>query len=129
MHELVARLAAAAGIDAALAEKSLGIILAFLAKEVPPETVAKLMAAIPGAEEIAAAAQQGAGGGGLMGMMGGLMGGGGITALGGQLMGAGLGMSEMQAIGHELFAFAAEKGGPDLVGEIAQAVPGLNAFL
>ena len=128
MHELVARLAAAAGIDAALAEKSLGIILAFLAKEVPPETIAKLMAAIPGAEEIAAAAQQGSGGG-LMGLMGGMMGGGGITALGGQLMGAGLGMSEMQAIGHELFAFAAEKGGPDLVGEIAQAVPGLKAFL
>lgn len=127
MHELVARLAAAAGIDAALAEKSLGIILAFLAKEVPSETIAKLMAAIPGAEEIAAA-QQGSGGG-LMGLMGGMMGGGGITALGGQLMGAGLGMSEMQAIGHELFAFAAEKGGPDLVGEIAQAVPGLKAFL
>ena len=41
MEDLVARLSAIAGIDAATAEKAIGIILAFLEKEGPADAVAK----------------------------------------------------------------------------------------
>jgi hypothetical protein len=123
MDELVARVSQAVGISADVARKSIGIILAFLRKEGPQAEVEQLIAALPGAESAIAAA--GETGGGLMGMLGG----GGIMALGGQLMGAGLSMGEMQALGRELFAYGREKAGEDVMGAIVGAVPGLSQFV
>jgi hypothetical protein len=127
MEELVARLASVAGIDPATAEKAVGIILAFLEKEGPADAVAKLVDAIPGSRD----AVNAEGGGGLMGMLGGMLGGGsgGVTGLGGQLMGIGLDLGQMQTIGKELFGFAAEKAGPEVVGRIVAEIPGLNQFV
>jgi hypothetical protein len=130
MEELVARLASAAGIDAATAERAVGIILAFLEREAPADAVAKLVDAIPGARDLVNATMNQEGGGGLMGMLGGMMGANGdISALGGQLMGIGLDLGQMQTIGKELFAFAAEKAGPDVVGRVVGEIPGLNQFV
>lgn len=112
MQELIDRAAAAAGIDAALAEKSVGLILGFLKKEAPEAEMGALLAAMPGADAAAIPSQ-----------------GGGIMGLAGQLTGAGLGMGEMQAVGRELFAYGREKAGEDTVGAIAGSVPGLSQFI
>ena len=128
MEELIARVSGAAGIEAALAQKSVGIILDFLRKEGPVAPVAQLMAALPGAE--AAADAEAGRSGGMMGAAGGMMGSsGGLMALAGKLSSAGLGMGEMSAVGKELFAAAREKVGEDAIGEIAGAVPGLHQFM
>lgn len=123
MDELIARVSQSVGIDAALARRAVGIILAFLKKEGPPAEVDQLVAALPGAE--AAMAEAGESSGGVMGMMGG----GGIMALGGQLMAAGLSMGQIQTLGRELFAYGREKAGEDAMGPIVGAIPGMSQFV
>jgi len=128
MEELIARVTQKTGLDAATAEKAIAIIMNFLKKEGPPAEVNQLVAAIPGAEQAMANAQASdTGGGGIMGMMGGM--GGGVMALGGQLMGVGVGMGQMQPLGRELFAYGREKAGEDVMGPIVGAIPGLNQFV
>ena len=126
MEELLARVTQATGLDAATATKALGIILAFLKKEGPPNEVNQLLAAIPGAGDAIAEAG-GTGGSGLAGMMGSM--GGGVMALGGQLMGAGVSMGQMQPLGRELFAYGREKAGEDVMGPIVGSIPGLSQFV
>lgn len=127
MDELISRVAGAAGIDAATARSAIGIILGFLRKESGAPETEQLIAALPGAEQ-AIAEQADAKSGGLMGGLAGMMGGGGIMGLAGQLSSAGLGMTEMQSVGRELFAFAREKAGEDVVGQVAGSIPGLGQF-
>ena len=59
MDELVGRLVAELGIDREVAEKAVGIILAFLIKEAPADKIKPLLDAMPGAAEAAAAAPSG----------------------------------------------------------------------
>src|SRR5712692_8791844 len=106
MDELVDRLVAKVGIDRAVAEKSVGIILAFLLSEGPADKVQTLMDRLPGAEAAAKAAANSSGG------IGGLMGG--IMGVGTKLMSAGLGMGQMQNVTREIIAFAREKAGEDV---------------
>ena len=119
MDELIGRLAAKAGIDAAVAEKTIGIILGFLRNEGPSDKVQALIDTIPGAEAAIAASN----GGGLSRLMGG-----GLMALGTKLMGLGLGMGDIQNIARELFRFGRDKIGADQMGEIIAGTPGLNQF-
>ncbi len=120
MDDLITRIAADAGVDPAIAKQSVGMILAFLRKEGPKDEVDALFAALPGAAAAADASVEGDGGEGLdSGLMG----------LAGRLMGLGLGMGEMQAIGRQVFAYAGEKAGDERVGEIVAAIPGLAQFL
>src|SRR4029450_2361229 len=78
MDELVGLLADKAGIDDAVAKKTVGIILGFLRSEGPTDKVQALIDTIPGAEAAIAASERGAG---LFGLMGG-----GLMAVGGRLM-------------------------------------------
>src|SRR5215203_2302040 len=122
MEELLARVTKTTGLDAATATKAIGMILAFMQKEGPPNEVNQLLAAMPGSEEDVA--QSGDGGPGaavgcFMGMMGG-----GVMALGQQLMGAGVSMGQMQPLGRELFAYGREKAGEDVMGPIVGSIPG-----
>jgi hypothetical protein len=127
MEELIARITAAAGIDPALANKAVGMILNFLQKEGPAAEVSQLIEALPGAQDAMAA---GTGGGGLMGGLAGMMpGGGGVMGLGAQMMGAGLSMGQIQTVGKEMFAFGREKAGEDAMGSIVGAIPGLGQFV
>jgi hypothetical protein len=119
MDELIGRLAAKAGIDEAVAEKTIGIILGFLRNEGPSDKVQALIDTIPGAEAAIAASS----GGGLSRLMGG-----GLMALGTKLMGLGLGMGEIQNIARELFRFGRDKIGADQMGEIIAGTPGLSQF-
>jgi hypothetical protein len=127
MEDLIQRISAAAAIEPDLAAHASGLILQFLQKEGPPAEIAKVMEKIPGAQALIDQATQAAGGGTLLG---GIMGmGGGLMGLAGQLTDAGLGMSQMQAAGKELFAYARDKAGEDAVGEIVAAIPGLGQFV
>ena len=119
MDELVGRLAAKAGIDSAVAEKIVGIILDFLRKEGPSDKVQALIDRIPGAEAAIAASSTGG--------LGRLLGGG-LMALGTRLMGLGLGMGEIQNVARELFRFGRDKIGADQMGEIIAGTPGLSQF-
>jgi hypothetical protein len=120
MDELIGRLAAKAGIDDAMAEKTIGIILGFLRSEGPSDKVQALIDNIPGAESAIAASSNG---GGLSRLMGG-----GLMAVGTRLMALGLGMSEIQSVAGELLRFGRDKIGADQMGEIISGTPGLSQF-
>jgi hypothetical protein len=120
MDELIEQLAAKAGIEKAIAGKTIGIILGFLRNEGPADKVQALIDRIPGAE---AAIEAPSGGGGFVGLMGGR-----LMALGSKLMGLGLSMSEIQSVARELFKFGRDKIGPDQMGAIIAGTPGLRQF-
>jgi hypothetical protein len=125
MDELIGRLAAKPGIDDAVAEKTIGIILGFLRSEGPSDKVQALIDGIPGAEAaIAASARRG----GLIGFMSAGMMGGGLMAVGTKLMGLGLGMGQIQDVARELFKFGRDKIGTDGITEIIARTPGLSQF-
>ena len=120
MDEVIGRLAAKAGIDNAVAENTIGIILGFLRNEGPSDKVQTLIDSISGAEAAIAASNDGGGLGRLMG--------GGLMALGTRLMGLGLGIGEIQNIARELLKFGRDKIGADQMGEIVAGTPGLSQF-
>ena len=120
MDELIGRLARNAGIDSAVAEKTIGIILNFLRSEGPSEKVQALIDQIPGAEAVIAASNNNRGLARLMG--------GGLMAVGSRLMGMGLDVSEIQGIARELFKFGRDKIGAEHMSEIISGTPGLSQF-
>jgi len=128
MEELIQRVTAAAGITPDKAETAIGMIFAFLKKDGPTAEVGALLAELPGAPEAAAKAEADGNSGGLLAGLAGAIGGG-LMGLAGQLTALGLGMSEMQAVGKEVFAFAREKVGDERIGQIVGAIPGLSQFL
>ena len=123
MSELVSKVADAVGIDADLAEKAVGMMLAFLQKEGDEEAVSAMISAIPGAEELVAG--QSGGGGGLLG---GLMGGG-VMALGQQLMSEGHGMGEITSLAKETIGVAKQYAGDDIIDQVVASIPGLSQFV
>ena len=120
MDELIDRLATKAGIEKAVAEKTVGAILGFLRKEGPTNHVQALLDKIPGAETAIADAGSNSGFAGMLG--------GGVMALGAKLMGFGLGMGDIQTIGRELFSFGRDKIGADDMNAIIAGTPGLSRF-
>lgn len=117
MDELIGRLVAETGIDRAAAEKAVGIILDFLAKEGPADKVQSLLAKLPGAEALMQKAGSEEGG------MGGIMG------AGMRMMGVGLSMGQVQDVTRQFIAYARAKVGEDQVGEFIAAIPGLSQFV
>jgi hypothetical protein len=120
MDELIGRLAVKAGIDNAVAGKTIAIVLGFPRNEGPSDKVQALIDQIPGAEAAIAVSSNGGGLGKLMG--------GGLMALGTELMGLGLGMGEIQNVARELFKFGRDKIGADQMGEFIAGTPGLSQF-
>ena len=120
MNELTELLHAKVGIDRAVAEQTVGIILGFLRKEGPAADVQALIDGLPGAE---AAIAQSETGGGIARLMGG-----GLMALGTRLMGLGLGMTEIQNVARELFKFGRDRIGAERMASIIAGTPGLKQF-
>jgi hypothetical protein len=120
MDELTGWLASKAGIEDAVAEKTIGIILGFLRREGPHDKVQALIDKIPGAEAAISASENSSGLSKLMG--------GGLMAVGTRLMGLGLGVNDIQNIARELFRFGRDKIGEDQMGAIIAGTPGLNQF-
>lgn len=134
MENLIAEVAASAGAAPDVARKAVALVLDFLKREAPEDAMSALFDKAPALRAIAATASTGGEGfgGTLRGMMGtgsGAMGGGGIMALGGDLMNLGLGMDQVQTLGKQVFAYAREKAGDEVVGEISAAIPGLSQFI
>ena len=130
MNELVTRVADAVGIDPALAEKAIGMMLGFLQREAADGPVAKMIESIPGAVELVAKYNgEGTDGGGMLGGLMSAIGGGGVMGLGQQLMGEGLGMGEITGLAKETIAVAREHAGDETVDEVVSSVPGLGQFI
>ncbi|QGZ36752.1 DUF2267 domain-containing protein [Stappia indica] len=133
MDELIGRVAAAAGIREDLARQAIGIILKFLDRDGPPDAVAQVLAALPGASQLMAE-QGGGGGGGLLGSLAGKLGGsigGGMGAMAAlnELTNTGLDMGEVQAVTRELVQAARERAGDDVVDRLVASIPGLGQVL
>lgn len=128
MEELIARVAAKAGISAEEAERAINLVFAFLKKQAP-EPFEELQQKLPEAGQAAAAGEADKPGGSLLGGLMSKMGGSGLMGLAGQLTGIGLGTSEMTAVGKEIFAFARERAGEERVDEVAAAIPGLSSLI
>jgi hypothetical protein len=128
MDDLINRVAETVGLEPAMAQQAVGMILSFLQKNGPAEEIGAMFNAMPGAADLAAQHAGESGGlmGGLMNMMGA---GGGVMALGQQLMGAGIGMGQITALSKEVFAYGQEKAGEDTMGAIVGAIPGLSQFV
>ncbi|MGP9811831.1 DUF2267 domain-containing protein [Rhodopseudomonas sp. NSM] len=126
MDELIERLADKAGLEKAVAGKSVGIILGFLRSEGPQEPVQALIDTIPGAEDAIATANESRGG--LGRLMGANLMGGGVMAMGARLMGLGLGIGDIKKLAHELFHIGREKIGADRMKTIIAETPGLRQF-
>jgi len=135
MPNLIARVATAADTTPDVARQAVALVIDFIKRDAPDEAVHKLLDKAPGLKAIVASVNSTGGEGmgdtvkGLMGVSAGSMGGGGIMALGSQLMGLGLGMGQIQTIGKEVFGYAREVAGDDVVGEITAAIPGLSQFI
>lgn len=129
MDELFQRIHAATGLSTATAEKAVEIILNFLRREGPEDSVNKLIHELPGAERLVReAGEQGNPGllGGLAGGLAGLMAGGeGIMTAFNDLTAAGLDMEQIQASVQEFIAFSREKAGDETVDTIIAAIPAL----
>lgn len=126
MEELIGRITRNVGLDEETARSAVGIILSFLYQQGPRDKVADLVALIPGA---AAFVETGSNDdAATLGGLGGLMGGG-VMAVLGELQGLGLGMGQIQGVTQETVDYAREKGGDDLINEIAAAIPGLGQFI
>ncbi len=134
MENLIARVASSAQTTPEVARKAVALIVDFLKREAPDDAVHQLMDKAPALRAIGATANTGGEGmgnvlKGLMGTGAGAMGGGGLMALGGDMMNLGLGMDQIQSVGKEVFAYAREAGGDELMGEISASIPGLSQFI
>jgi hypothetical protein len=81
--------------------------------------VQPLLAKLPGAEALIEEAAS-EGGGGLMG---------GVMGAGLRMMSAGLSMDQAQSVGRTVLAYAREKAGDKVIGEVGAAIPGLSQFV
>jgi hypothetical protein len=129
MQELIDRIVAATGLDAARAEKALGIMLSLVKTQGNQAKVGELFARLPGAAELAARhGGDGAGKGGLLGMLGGGLMGGPLAAIS-KLSAAGLSMDQIKVLGTLTLDYAKEKAGADLVKDVAGSIPGLGGYV
>jgi hypothetical protein len=135
MDNIIARVAKSANLSPEVARKTVALIADFIQREASEDGVKDLFEKAPELQAIiasgAATGGEGMGVGmkGLMGIAAGAKGGGGLMALGGELMGLGLSMDQIQTAGQEVFAYAREVAGDQTVGEIAASVPGLSQFI
>jgi hypothetical protein len=135
MDNLIARVATAADLSPDVARNAVALIGDFIQREAPEEAVKELFEKAPAFPSIIASSTQTGGEGmgvglkGLMGVSSGAMGGGGLMALGSELLSLGLGMEQIQTLGKEVFAYARETAGDQVVGEISASIPGLSQFI
>lgn len=130
MNDLIAKIAAKAGISESIAQQAVSIILSFLAKEGPDSQVGKLLSAIPGAKEMVDAKNDDEGGSSSGGLLGGLLGGaGGVMGAFGELKDLGLEMDEVQTVAKETLDYSKEQAGEDTVDDIIKSIPGLSQFI
>ncbi len=125
MDEIVARIAESAGLDVERTDRAVRIVLNFLHKDGPTETVERLAAEL-GATDYLTGAKSG---GGLMGRIGGLFGAGGAMAAFSALSAEGLDLGQIQRLTASFVAIARERVGDETVDQILADIPGLKQFV
>lgn len=127
MEEIIAAIAAKAGIEAPQARGALSVVLNFLHKEGPTETVAALADKL-GLNTLLGDAPNG---NGLMGAMGGLLGGstGGALAAYSALQGLGLDLDQMKSVVKVIRSVARRELGDEKTAALIAAIPGLSQFV
>jgi len=135
MQDLITNIATKMGIDEALAQKGISVVLSLVQSQGDDGLVKQLFDKIPGASDLAglgsSAIETGGDNGGLMGKLGGMLGGstGEIMTAVSHLKSEGLQTSQIKELGGEVLDYAKGKGGNDLVDEITSSIPGLAKFL
>ena len=135
MQALIDTIVEKTGIDPALAQKAVSMVLSLVQSEGDDGLVSQLFSKMPGAGDLARqgtdALSSGAGGGGLMGMVGNVLGGstGNIMSAVSALQADGLDMGQIKQIGGEVLGYAKEQGGDDLVSQVTSSIPGLDKLL
>lgn len=136
MQELINRIVERLGLDAGVAEKAIGIVLDFLKTEAPSEKIEPLLNALPGAQELLGklsgelSSSNSDDGGLLSGALGGLVGGNnGIMGALSKLQAEGIDMTQARTLGQEIFNFAQENVGEDMINEVKESIPGLSQIL
>src|SRR5690606_20136919 len=112
--ELAERLVAKVGISEDQARRTISIIVGFLRDSGPPDEVGRLMAELPGAQEVET--PRGKSFSGMMGAM----------AAFNALTSAGLDMGEIQGATREFVAYGKENAGDRLVDDVVSSIPGLS---
>lgn len=123
MEELIDRLQRKVGLNRDAASRAVEVVIEFISREAPPDTIAALDAAIPGFQDHAAAPA------GDSTVLTGMRHFGGMARLmvvADKMMAAGLTMQQVQEATHEVVAFARERAGSELVDRIVQSIPGLR---
>jgi len=131
MQDLIDRIVTATGLSEAKAEKALGIVLNLIQTQGNQNKVQELFDKLPGAAELARSHGgdgAGRGGGGLLGMLAGGMMGGPLAAVS-KLTSAGLSMEQIKGLGTTTLDYAKEKGGSQLVKDVAGSIPGLSGYV
>ena len=131
MQELIDRIVTATGLPAEKASRALGIVLNLIQTQGNQNKVGELMDKLPGARDLVqrhGGDGAGRGGGGLLGMLAGGMMGGPLAAIS-KLSAAGLSMDQIKSLGTVSLDYAKEKAGPELVKEVAGAIPGLSGYV
>lgn len=119
MNDLVARLAETVGIDTATATQALAIVTGFLSAQAPDASRA-LFARLPGADAFLQAHQHDSADGFASG---------GLMSVATRLMGAGLGMGQIETFSREFFQYARATAGDDAIGDVAAAIPALKQLM
>jgi len=127
MDDLIADVAETFGIDQARTREALAIMLGLIKSDGDPDLVGQLMDRLPGASALLAEAQPPRSGG-LFAALGGAVGGNAMKAYG-QLQALDLDTTQMKGIAEALFAYAENKAGKELVGDVVRSVPALNAMV
>jgi hypothetical protein len=129
MQDLIDKIVAATGLDAARAEKAVAIMLSLVKTQGNQAKVGELFAKLPGAAELASRhGGDGSAKGGLLGMLGGGLMGGPLAAIS-KLSAAGLSMDQIKVLGTLTLDYAKEKAGVQLVKDVAGSIPGLSVYV
>ncbi len=125
IHDLVAMIATATGLDAVRAEKGAGIVLNLLQTQGNQAKVSEVFGRIPGALEMATRANSG---GGLMAKMAGGMMGGPLAAIT-RLQAEGITTEQQKIVMATVLSYCSKHAGSDLMKAAAANVPGLSGYL
>lgn len=131
MQELIADISKVSGLSPENTGKAVGILLGLVKTQGNQAKVGDLFAMLPGAEELVrnhAGDGAGHGGSGLVGMLAGGMMGGPLAAIS-KLSAVGLSMDQIKQVGAMTLDYAKSKAGPQLVREVAGAIPGLSGYV
>ncbi|MGH6854915.1 MAG: DUF2780 domain-containing protein [Aestuariivirga sp.] len=120
MQDLIERISATTGLDAATAERALGIMLNLVKTHGNQAKVGELLAKLPGAAELAA---KHASNGGLLAMVGGP-----FAAIS-KLSAAGLSTEQIKQVATLTLAYVKDKAGAPLVRDAAGSIPGLGSYV